>query len=121
MTKGDDMPKVRIIADTFIAGEPVKAGKKPLEVDEQTARTLVANYKAEYVEEKQKPAEGPRQDPKAEMMALIEKCETIDELNALEDHELMKGLKGKEKESVTEAAFKKADELEKAAKDADAK
>ena len=35
-----------IIAETFIAGEPVKASDKLISMDEDTGRLLIANHKA---------------------------------------------------------------------------
>lgn len=43
--------KVKIIADTFIRGEALRAGKT-LDVDDAVGRVLIENYKAERVVEK---------------------------------------------------------------------
>jgi len=46
-----------------------------------------------------------------ELIMLIEKCETVDQLEALKDHELMKKIRGKNRQAVMEAGQVRYEEL----------
>lgn len=76
------MKNVKIIADTFLAGELLQASEKIHELDDQMAAVLVTNMKAEYY---MPPAKEPENllYPLDEALELIETAESIKEIDEI--------------------------------------
>ena len=76
------MKNVKIIADTFLAGELLQASEKIHELDDQMAAVLVTNMKAEYY---MPPAKEPENllYPLDEALYLISAASSIAEIDEI--------------------------------------
>lgn len=56
--------KIKIIAETFVKGEVLKVSDKPIDIDDNIARELIRNYKAEPYAEPAEAQDSKKQSKK---------------------------------------------------------